>query len=249
LVFEHSPARVEEFLKSRRFRFAARCVFNPSLDAIVVEVPARFVAERVLYGRTSLRQMENLKRAARSEGMQVEFLVTSHDRDDLEGGLRFLLRKVVADAAIDCFVSLPSPEVAHVWLDVGDPGRVSDQLKGEVIEYLEALGVSLGKLTVLGAVTDLPTKIAILRQVKLLAPVAVSVLSEALMRESFSVPPGKWLRSKLDGLRKEGFLIWRNDDRYVCTERGLEVVPSIRTRTGTDVVRALALARRRWNYE
>lgn len=238
---------VERFLKARRFSLASRCTFNPSLDAVVVEVPLRVVGTKVGSGITSRRQMAMLQRAGAADGLAIEFLLTSVDRDDLESGLRFLLRKLFPETPVDCFVSLPKPDLANIWLDAADLPMISDSVVTDIRDYLEALGVLLGELVLLGSVKNIPTKAAILRQLKIDAPAPVDKIREGLGRDGFAVPTEKWLRSKLDLLRKEGFVMWRRDDRYLPTERGIEVIPAVRNRMGSDVIRALALARRRWN--
>lgn len=240
---------VERFLKARRFSLASRCAFNPNLDAVVVEVPSRVVGTTVGSGRTPRRQMAMLQRAGAAEGLAIEFLLTSVDRDDLESGLRFLLRKLFPETPVDCFVSLPKPDLANIWLDTADAAMIAESVVSAIRDYLASLGVLLGELVLLGGVANLPTKAAILRQLKIDAPASVESIREGLGRDGFVVPTDKWLRSKLDMLRKEGFVMWRRDDRYTPTERGIEVIPAVRDRTGSDIMRALALARRRWNHD
>lgn len=241
-------AIVERFLRGRRFPHASRISFNPSLEAIVMEVPSGVVAKVARSGKTSIRQLESVRKQVKSRlGVDLLFLVTTTDRDELESGLRYLLKRRFEGVVLDCFVSTPTSSLAHIWLDLAGSGELPEGLRDAVVEHLAPSGMSLGDVYIIGASGNSPTKAVILKEAKIRSPVSVKSLGAALVKAGFDVPGDRWLRGKLDLLRKDGLLLWRQDSTYVLSEKGLESVPLVRSRNGSDVARALVLARKKWN--
>lgn len=248
LASQSDIVSVEKFLRARRFTHATRISFNPNLEAVVVEVPSGVVDTVAQQGKTSARQLESIRRQVKERlGIELLFLVTTNDRDELEAGLRYLLKRRFEGAVLDCFISTPSSSLAHIWLDLASSVDVPGDLRDAVAEHLTQVGIRLGEVYVVGASGNVPSKAVILRQAKIHSPVSTEALSAALVAAGFEVPHDRWLRSKLDQLRKDGHLIWRQDSRYVLSEKGLESVPLVRNRNGSDVARALVLARSKWN--
>lgn len=215
-----------------------------------MEVPSGVVAEVARAGKTSIRQLESVRKQVKSRlGVNLLYLVTTTDRDELESGLRYLLKKRFEGVVLDCFVSTPTSSLAHIWLDLARPGEVPEGLRDAVVRHLSPVGMSLGDVHIVGASGNLPSKAAILKEAKVLSPVSIARLSASLVNAGFEVPHDRWLRSKLDQLRKDGLLLWRHDSSYVLSEKGLESVPLVRNRNGSDIARALVLARSKWNDE
>lgn len=97
-----------------------------------------------------------------------------------------------------------------------------------------------------GESEDLPANPMILRRLKTHAPVTTERLANELRSMRSMVPSVRWLQGKLDTLRKQGLVTRSSEGAYSLTEGGLSVVPHGKQRSSSDVERALAFGRRRW---
>lgn len=241
-------SKISDFLKRRSFRFAASISLSSPLNAVVVDVRSENIAKTVSKVATSRRQLQFLSQAAREEfGINLLFLESVEGREDLEGGLRFHLRNKLESERLECFVSLSSDGSARVWVDGVPALYAKEDVEGWVSSFLNAVGVSLVALDLIGFTENSPSNITILRSIKSEQPILIDDLRISLVKLGWDVPPGRWLSGELDKMRKKKFLLRRKDEKFVLTEAGLSSIPLVRTRKSSDIERALVLGRKKWN--
>ncbi|WP_152554353.1 hypothetical protein [Burkholderia sp. A1] len=219
-------------------------------ETIFITVDAQKVAVVAHEGRhTSRRQLNILAKHLREKfDIDVQIVVSSDEANArVEGLLRDLFERQFPGIVNDVTASLSDAETASVWVDAEN---VSDMETVIAIEAaarttLSSLALQGSEVHVQALIVEEPTNVAILSAVKLLSPVNLFELKRHLDRD-FHLPSEHWLASKLDSMRKKGFVLRDPDGNFHLTESGLSVVPISRRRNSSDVSRALLLVRRKW---
>ncbi|WP_186101775.1 hypothetical protein [Burkholderia gladioli] len=219
-------------------------------ETIFITVDAQKVAVVAHEGRhTSRRQLNILAKHLREKfDIDVQIVVSSDEANArVEGLLRDLFERQFPGIVNDVTASLSDAETASVWVDAEN---VSDMETVIAIEAaarttLSSLALQGSEVHVQALIVEEPTNVAILSAAKLLSPVNLFELKRHLDRD-FHLPSEHWLASKLDSMRKKGFVLRDPDGNFHLTESGLSVVPISRRRNSSDVSRALLLARRKW---
>jgi hypothetical protein len=245
--------KVLGYLADKRIGFVAAVRQNPSSETILLVVHEDAISETAAASKTSRRQLTYLKNSiARDLGLDVEIQISKGKaQEDLESGLTALLKHSFPDIVQDCFISSLESGFADVWLAGVSKGTIAsdksrNDLKETISEYLKLFGAKLRHLHFGDEEPNVPTPVAILKLIKVLAPVHLQELEGKLKAANATLPSAAWLRGKLDLLRKQGLILRRQDGQYVVTSSGLAVIPHTKTRTSSDVQRALVLGRRKW---
>lgn len=242
---------LKEFLAAKGIDFVSeiRPSRTPRFDFALC-VPGERIANLAGQGQISHRQMKLIKTAAKKEcGLDIEWVVTPNERTNaVETALLELLATRFPGAVNAVFISSLKSEPVSVWLDRNTQNEAPPDLSAlrEVVEQLLKLYGVVTFLVMDGAGADTPTNPMILRRLKIVAPATTEQLAEALSAAGATIPQARWLQSKLDTLRKQGFVVRSNTGAYCLTELGLSLVPHSRNRNSSDIDRALALGRRKW---
>jgi hypothetical protein len=245
--------KVLGYLADKRIGFVAAVRQKPNSETVLLVVHEDAVSEIATTGKTSRRQLTYLKNSiARELGLDVEIQISKGKaQEDLEAGLTALLKHRFPNAVQDCFISSLESGFADIWLaGVSKEAIATDKsrraLKEAISEYLKLFSAKLRQLHFGDEEPNVPTSVAILKSIKVFAPVHLHELEANLRTANAILPSASWLRGKLDLLRKQGLILWRQDGQYVVTSSGLAVIPHTKTRTSSDVQRALVLGRRKW---
>ena len=94
--------------------------------------------------------------------------------------------------------------------------------------------------------SEVPNTQMILRSLKVRSPATVKDLAEWMRKRDVRIPDIKWLQRKLDSLRKHRLAVRMDDGTYAITEESLRIIPGDRSRSSSDVERALVLSRVTW---
>ncbi|WP_322014886.1 hypothetical protein [Paraburkholderia sp. J12] len=219
-------------------------------ETIFITVDAQKVAVVAHEGRhTSRRQLNVLAKHLRERfDTDVQIIVSSDEANArIEGVLRDLFERQFPGIVKDVTASLTDSEAASVWIDAE---YVSDLETIAAIEtaarmLLSSFALHESEIYVQAPIVEEPTNVAILSAVKLLAPINLAELKRYLDGD-FHLPSENWLASKLDSMRKKGFVLRDHDGKFHLTEGGLSVVPISRRRNSSDVSRALRLVKQKW---
>ena len=219
-------------------------------QTIFLVVDAQRVAATAHDGhQTSKRKLAALGRILRDRfSIDVQISQASDEESArIQQVLESVLKRRFAKSVSEVTVALLDAETASVWVDAEavTDSAVADQISQATRDALELLNLPKSSVHVQTPVVAEPTLLAILRAAKIAAPVRIEQLSKALSAE-FGIPSMHWLASKLDLARKHGLVIRDHDGQFHLTEDGLTTVPSGRGRNSSDVARALALSKRKW---
>lgn len=239
---------VLDFIKPRWNSVVTRARIRESDEAIILYVPRSSVASVVKKGFTSARQLENLRKLLSKQfSTEVEIIFTQSDSHaELESGFFQLLKRFSKGAVRSLFISFSDESVIDTWIEVdaiSDPERES--LTTFYKQILENTGLKKGNIFWIDVDSEKPSVPAILRAIKVLQPVELEALCSDLQRIYPSVNE-RWLRSKLDLLRKKSLIHWQKPGSYVLTSASLGAVPTSTARSSSDIQRALALGRKKW---
>lgn len=241
--------KVQQYLASKGLGFVVPRLVSPTSGVLVVEVSRDRIHATASAGHTSRRQLSFLSKSLEAKfGRRV--LVTIRDAqplDDVAASLRAVLRREFPGVVSDVHVSFEDAGTALVWVEVSTliEAATLDAARTIASRELVEFGVVCKSFDVVAPVRPEPSTVAILRSVKVLAPVLSVSLAADLDRRGFSYPSEKWLSHKLDVARKRGFVSRDPQGRFSLTAEGLSVVPTSRSGSSSDVERMLAVARRK----
>jgi hypothetical protein len=245
-----SEESIQQFIAKRSAgRYVAKFRLIETANTLVLDVPTDRVAEVVQSGKISRRQVDRLAQEIRTT-FGVTAIVSfrpSNALSKVEEGVRALLVAKHPDLVEDVSISFLDSNSAMAWIVTRSTIRQEQETRvlAEARELLSRVGVSTTALQVVNPEKSAPSNIAILRSTKRLAPVSEEDLATDLASRGMPCPSVRWLAGKLDVARKRGWIVRSADGRYLLTAEGLDVVPHTRGRTGSDVERVLALAKRR----
>ncbi|MFA8391366.1 hypothetical protein ACEPUD_14785 [Burkholderia ubonensis] len=199
--------------------------------------------------QTSRRRLTYLSKVLNARfNMDVHIALSSDDANErVEALLRDTLTRAFPDIVTEVTVGTIEADQGVVWIDAEDVTSIerANEIRGAAQAVLDAVALPNCTIHIQAPVAQEPTIVAILVQAKIMSPTTVNELHTALA-QNFWMPSERWLSTKLDTLRKKGFLLRDRDGRFQMTELGLLTVPHGRRASSTDVVRALRLSRRRW---
>ncbi|SDI56702.1 hypothetical protein [Salipiger marinus] len=177
-------------------------------------------------------------------GVLVKFILNDTANFDLEAGLRATLLHAFPEWVRNSFLTIDS-QGCTVWIvpKGGVTRSYLEEIKNRAAIYINNASLSLleVKLTVN---ENLPSRTAILMELRIAAPINVEVLISRLESKGFSSPPIDYVNRHLDALRRAGQIIRRKDGLYCLTAGALKVLGTVKRRNSPDVVRFLDLARR-----
>ena len=195
-----------------------------------------------------MRQLENLKkRLGNYKSWKVELVLDLHSRvENFEYVYLELLQEKFPDKIASLSIS---------FLDFGElitnieSKQISNDVRKKIEKYYTSLLVQhelvSAQVNWSEEGLDLPSSAAMLKHLKINQPVTLKQYVDTFAGE-YSMLNKKWLAKKFDGLRKKGFLVRGADTKYRLSLKGIEVVPAYPSRTSSDILRALALGKKKW---
>lgn len=189
-------------------------------------------------------QLSQVSEYLKGKGIDVSFILNDISNLDFETGLRATLLHAFPDLIRNAFLSIEKGD-GVVWIV---PKRTAirenmEQIRNRTAIYLENAGISLAEIK-LTVDENLPSRTAILSELRIAAPASPEQLAERLEAKGFSVPPIDYLTRHLDALRKANRVIRRKDAKYCLTASALKVLGTVKRGSSPDITRLLDLARR-----
>lgn len=192
----------------------------------------------------SNRELEAARVAIRELGSTVEFLLTDHQAQDIEAGLRATLLHEFGNEIRNVFFSANQGS-GFVWIEQKRElsGKVREQMERKATVYLDLFDL---KLVSLSYTTDenLPSKLAILNVIRRFAPINSGDLRAVLVERRFIVPSDDWLNRRLDTMRKSASIVRLSNGTYVLSLESIHNLGTVKSGKSPDVSRLLALARK-----
>ena len=188
-----------------------------------------------------LREVQEL---LRRENILVEFILIDAFTKDIESGARANLLHAFGDRIRNAFLAVERKQ-AFLWLVPKRQLSVEDlqSINLRLSHYLNAFELNLVE-TKITAFENLPTKTAILRRIRLKAPVEQGALENYFVAKNFLIPSASWFGHQLDGLRREGAIVRLKSGHYAMSLSSLQAMGTLKNRRSPDIERLLDLARR-----
>lgn len=244
-----NASTIQAFLNERQAGFVSAVHFNLLSNTVLLEVPRDRVRSTAGQGFTSNRQLTFLAKAL-EQRFDLRVVTTFRDSQqltDLESGLRAMVTRRFPNLVVDARLSFPTGDRALVWVSLSTAAddATSGELQGHVRSFLSEAQVTCEGVEFLTPALPEPSTTAILRTVKILAPVNLDGITTDLQKRGMPSPSDRWLAGRLDSARKRGLVIRQQGGTYVLTAAGLQVVPHSRSKSSSDIDRMLAMAKRR----
>lgn len=193
----------------------------------------------------SNRKLAEIKEVLLQAGISVTFLLRDAVAQDLETGLRATLLHSHIDHIRNVFLSIDKRSV-HVWVEPKrelSESHYSDMAKRSA-EFLALSDLELGALSSMSD-ASLPSQLACMDAIRLLAPATLPVIRDFLTMSGFTVPSEHWLTRRLDTIRRANKVVRLGSGSYALSAHGLQVLGTAKRRSSPDITRMLALAKRR----
>lgn len=239
---------IKEYIKEKKYDFIVDVRYRPSDDVILIYVPQDKIVDRSSKGFTSNRQLTFLKNGISSaHGKTVDVVITQGaGHQELEEGVYQILNRRFNDQIISLYISFGGQGLANAWIELDNSTEaMRDDIHVHLSNILAQADISLDGVSWVVTQAELPSLSALLRIIKIYQPLRMHELLEDLLPNYASVSD-KWLNSKLDQLRKKGFVHREENGCYVLTAMALAAIPAGARYSSSDIERALALGKRKW---
>lgn len=179
-----------------------------------------------------------------TQGVKINYILNNNSDYDLVSGLRATLLNAFPDHVRNAFLTLDRRS-AVVWIvpKVSGIREIKEKITSRVKTYLENADIALEAIR-LTVDENLPTRTAILSELRIAAPATTEVLIFRLTEKGFTEPPKDYVNRHLDALRKSNQVVRKKDGNYCLTANALKVLGTVKRRSSPDITRLLDLARR-----
>jgi hypothetical protein len=161
----------------------------------------------------SNRRLHRARERLGSEGYAVEFLLRDGNAGDVETGLRASLLHSFIDDLRNVFLSISEGQ-AYIWieqkraLDAQKLKNIAERAK----TYLSTFDLTPAPIRSMAG-ENLPSKLACMKAVRLLAPAKLETIATYLDGQGMTVPSQAWLSKRLDTIRRNGMIVWLESDQ------------------------------------
>lgn len=218
-------------------------------DSIVLYIPKDKLSDDSIVGHVTRRQIKQLcNRLSKKYNVDVQTVyLKSRKSEELEAGIVQLINSRFEDSVEQLYLSYGAENLISIWLQPTKRGELKKQEITEVVEQMLVLsGLRLNAIHWINSEPMLPSNILLLKTIKERQPIKADDLAETFNHE-YPDTTASWVSKSLDKLIKKGVVVREHPDgTYVLTMMGLNVVPSIKSRNGTDIIRVLELGRKKW---
>lgn len=191
----------------------------------------------------SNRLLKNAQNEIQSLGVRAEFLLTEPSTRDIESGLRATLLHEYGEFLRNAFMSVEKMQ-AIVWIEpkLTLHEDTLNSINKKTKMYLAQFDIDLISVT-LTVGENLPSITVCISAIRKLAPVNIETLNTYLIETGFIVPSMDWLRRRLDTLRKNGKIVWMDQNEYALSMTTIRQLGTLKNRNSPDISRLLALAK------
>ena len=189
-------------------------------------------------------QLNKISAELEDQGIEIHYILNDVSGQDLASGLRATLLNAFPDHIRNAFLALDKKS-AVVWI-VPKASSVREEMEQVTLRaktYLENAEFELDEVR-LTIDEKLPTRTAILSELRIAAPASLDVLIKRLTAKGFTAPPEDYVNRHLDALRKSDKVVRSKSGEYCLTASALKVLGTIKRRSSPDIIRFLDLARR-----
>lgn len=184
-------------------------------------------------------------RLLKEYGHNVTFVIVEGSENDVDATVKTLLFRRYSDLVRNSFTATDSGK-SNIWIEPkrGLVEEETTEIRRSLEELFDLLSISITGVWFTNS-KNVPTQTAIIKAIRIISPCDIDKISAELVLRGFEVPNVKWMNHSLDRLRKSGIIHRSVDGTYAVTMKGLGGLGTYKNRSSPDVVRALALGRRR----
>lgn len=189
-------------------------------------------------------KLNDAKEKLATQSTIVEFLLVDDSGREIEAGLRATIRHSFDKEVRNVFLSQEGKK-GRVWIEpkYDYDEEINSEIKKKANVYLTQFDIELISI-IRTTGQNIPTILACLKRIRLLAPVSPADLEADLTSRGFSIPSEEWLKRRLESMRRKGHIVRRSDGAFVLTLSSLRILGTVKRRGSPDISRMLALARR-----
>ncbi len=239
----HNMTEVFEYLKQKGLKLSGPLARQDGENSVLyafIEVSRNSKGHQ----KPSNLALKQITEELSKTDFSVKFILNDVSNLDFETGLRATLLHAFPSLIRNSFLTT-GKDGAVVWIvPKGTSVRDHiDEITGRVRIYLENASMSLAELK-LTVDENLPSRTAILSELRIAAPVSAENLAERLTSKGFVEPPLDYLNRHLDALRRADQVVRRKDAQYCLTASALKILGTVKRRGSPDITRFLDLAKR-----
>jgi len=225
--------------------------YVPDSNMIFISIPSSDVSSTAEKGKISTRQINIIKKQI-SDKFQIaaEFIIfIDQNHKKIEDGLNVLLKGKYSEFNVEAIISFISYNRADIWVN-GDDNKMTQQLFSKISQdikiYLTIFNISINNIFKNVSEKVTPSSVVIIKIIKKYSPVTLQNIMSKLNDLNYFIPSHDWISSQLDTLRKKGYVIWQENNTYVLTHKGIDVLPSLKSPQSSDIDRILEIGRKKW---
>jgi hypothetical protein len=243
------PENISEFPEQLSKYFVLDINIRPTDGAILLYVPKDKISDRNQKGFVTTKQLTKIKsQLSQKYNYPVEVIyLKSRKAETFELGIQQMLNQRFDGKVEQLYLSMSDERIINVWIMLSECEKdIKQEIESTLSNILKESALKKGVIQWIDSKTEVPSVTTILRAVKSIQP---STLRDLLENLSMEYPDlsSKWLNKQLDKMIKGNFLIRENLEKtYALSSKGLSVIPNSMNRNSSDVLRALALARKKW---
>lgn len=246
-MFDKLPLDERSEIQSKYF--VTDILMRSSDDTAVIYVPGDKVSEVVKPGYVSIRQLDALaEELSKRLQLKTEVIYTRSDKlEKMEDTFQTLIKIRFENVIESIGCTFLTHDSVNVWLK---PSDIGGHNKKEIEEYLTDMLIKseISKISIqwIESPQAQPTPMDIVKAAKNLQPANIDDFISEFSNRGIEVDRS-WLNRNLDKMIKTKLLVRDSETkRYALTGKGLGVIPDSLTRNNSDILRALALGKRKW---
>lgn len=239
------------FLNAKNINNITDIKFILDSKTIFISIPSSDISSKAEKGKISTRQINAIKKQISDEfHITVEFIIfIDQNHKKIEDGLNVLLKGKYSGFNVETIISFISYNSADIWIN-GDENKMTQQLflniRQDIKIYLTLFNISINNIFQNISEKITPSSIVIINIIKKYSPVTLQNILLKLNDLNYFIPSHDWISSQLDTLRKKGYVIWQDNNTYVLTHKGIDVLPSLKSPQSSDIDRILEIGRKKW---
>lgn len=198
------------------------------------------------YQTPSKLKFKQIVERLRAQQVRVDLVLLDGSQKDVTASIKTALEARFSGVVGNVFANT-NPTKFVVWIE--PKKRLDESTQREVtqvvMDILRVLRIEDHQVQFTSA-SRLPTPTAVLNTIRTLSPVTEEDLVAQLIAANFEIPNRDWMSRMLDRLRRSGRIVrLSKSEKFALSLSSLKILGSRKNRHSPDIVRALALGRRK----
>lgn len=241
--------RVCEYPDQLAKYFVVDIQVRASDGTLVLYIPRDKLSNENKQGSVTRRQIGLLcSRLAGKYNIEVTTVYLTSKKDEaLEAGLLQILNGRFHGEIKELYLNIDSNNLVSIWVQVASNALSKKRdIESTIHKVLEISKLKAKTIYWIDDSPLIPTIFVLLKTIKQFQPLT-TVKLVSILQDEYPDVEENWLNKSLNVLIKKNMVIREHPSgNYILTSAGLQIVPAIKSRNGTDIVRALELGGKKW---